>query len=1417
MMTKLSISIDMGAKNNGVFIAKTKNQKVIDKKANCIIVNKGSLNFSKKSRRENRHKDRNYKRRKLAKRLIAEIIDFSKYDEKQQEILQGLLNNRGYTFLSTEVEFEKFCDETNSFNDRYFKDISKYTTKEKLEEFFTNKFDDEKELLSFLETQINQISKLTNDLANFINKDKIIKDLETLQSDTIPTKFKSFSYMKNLLYRYKYLNIGKNEKEIMSNIIKDDFDRAKIDFAKEFEYINSLDFDKDAKLNKKLIEEDLKSVKDFFTGIQKEIQTGSKPRKKYLKDVKDEIGKLDFIEDKDSLYNLIGNISNLQLRVLRKLYNFNSSHRDKYEILKRYFKAHHYKKDSEKETRKRLFVELERYSDLKEFLKKTDPLFTIPPYEDMNNRDTYKCNSMLINPELLTDELKNAVDIILQNENFSSLLISYDGVFQKEESFRIRPSTGNKYIKNDFTYSKYLQRILDATNEITTRELNPRNVFKHMSMFEKGTVSSVREFKKVFGDDIYFTLEKFATKYFEEEQKIINGIYEESTSIFVKCNTNTSYKNNVKHTLLKPIYSYNFTPDESDIFLKAIESSRGLKTSLELISSEAKKLQNSFYSVVVSCFENQKCVDDKDIKKIVDTLPKTFESIKEILKLQNINSSYLNEIETITPENISRVLNILKQTYEILFKELSGFAKTCKHCSGENALRSDEKLTIGKRLLSDVAKPIDGMLDMMIDRVAFEITENITQSDIKDIDSLDIVLEQNRFEFEENLNDIKRANNTAIKKYKREDKNKLNSKYCPYTGKAFDKGDYDHILPQSKEVYNSKANMIYVSSEGNAQKGAKDYTLENLSDEHLKDIFKTTDKTAIKLKIKEGLSTIKKEEFKNFEALKITQQIALRYALFLRDTPEFTKAFELVKLDKIKTITNGTQKRLARIVYEKLVKKFPNEFKTITINSKTIDSQLVSATRNLLADTKESLRKEQIQKSHSHCIDAMVVFYLANAKIKGGNRAKKENVSTLDPMYDFDDIYMEESALNNIAKNKTFINSTFKESGSFPLFQGTIYSENYFTIIQKDEKYFANNKEVKKANIELLIDYQLLYKNHKNKKVFIQSINELNIDESYKIDIQKVSNLLFNLFNNQDKSSLGKLKFLDTLRYNTTRKEIVNIFFDDRFTKLVEFNTIKDIPPFSKNLFKSVYKRLKNSENLFTKSDDKPSLNHKVLDELLKNMFASKQKVESKEQRKRGKKRHKYTLPCLGQNAKYKIKRGETWQVLGGENIATKNYIINGDIKPIPYFTKNTLPLKVADLCDCLLLDENSKSVYEVFVDISEISEFVSRLKYLITSKDKFINIVTLNKSAFSDIDFESNQVFKYEQNEDFKRFTLEYLNTKDSSSILKKYIGSIRNDKKKDKYTASAEMIASNKNTITLKYTVLMSKDKKQIILDNL
>ncbi len=1071
-MNNLSIAVDMGAKNNGVFICKSSGDKILRKKATNIIID--NINFSKKSRRENRHKDRNYKRRKLAKRLLKEVIDFSKYNEKQQELILGLLNNRGYTFISTSTEFEKLNDETVKFINEYFEELSELITKEDFE---------------------NKISEFEN--------------LDELKS---------------------YINTV-NEK------IQIETKKKKAQFYKEFQASFS-----------NFIKNDLKTIRDLFSNILKELDTGSKPRKKYLDEIKLEIqNDFDFIENfsKDEFYNLIGNISNLQLRVLRKY--FNQKFNDELDLkkldskIRRYFKAFHYKSEKEKLQRVELFSILDNEQNILNLLKNTNPELTIPPYEDMNNRNTYKCNSILIKPELIDENLKECIDILLKNEYFSNLTINANGEFKIEELIKTKPSSNNAYIDTDFTYSKYLQRILDIKIDEDNKAYHPREVFK------KQDKKAIELFKKLFGEKIYETLKDVAQKYYIEEEKILNGIYEESTSILTKCNTNTPYKNNAKHILLKPIYSYNFTNDEADSFIKSIEDTYGLKSSLQRVSEEAKKYQNSFYHIVEACYKNDKCIDDKEIKTIVKNLDKNFSDLKFILKDKN---TYLNSIEKVDENNLSRVINILKQTYEILFKELGGFNKTCKCCTIENSIRSDENNVIAKRLLSDVAKPIDGMLDMMLDRLAFEIIQNIDENDIKDIENLEILLEQNKFEFEENLNTIKRANNPQIKKFDKDKfKDKLNVKVCPYTGKAFEKGDWDHILPQSKGVYNSKANMIYASVEGNQKvKGNKEWTLEDIyinSPKHLEEVFGKKSLEEIKEIIKLGINSIKIENFTNFNNLKLQEQIALRYALFMKGTEEFKKAFEIVKKDKIKTFSNGTQKRLARFIYEKLVNKFPNETKNIVINSKVIDNQLVSNTRKYLAVDKETgeinhLFKEEKQKSHSHCIDAMVVFYLANSKVKGAKHRQSEYVSQLEPQFNFEDIYVDEkksnekfikkdSIKNRLAKNKE-INSI---ASTEVLFRENGVSVHYLNIFKKDEKYFYG--ESKKTIQE--------FKNFNSKLLnFFKALNLLiEFDKSsFCVKVNELNNFLFE-HKNEVLENISKFKKIDELRYTTQKKGIIGL------------------------------------------------------------------------------------------------------------------------------------------------------------------------------------------------------------------------------------------------------------------------------------
>lgn len=1254
-MKKLSISIDMGAKNNGIFIAKIDDDKIVDKKAKCIVIDKNSIKFSKVSRRANRHKVRNIKRRKLAKRLLWEILGREHFTKEQQELIQGLLNNRGYTYLSTSSEFESLQEESVEFIKVYFEDLKDLKTKDDFLEFLSdNKFSDEKTLLEFLDKQIEKL-------------------------------------------------------EI-------EHKKKKSDFYKEFRADHSI------------IKSDLKILKEFFINIQKEINTGSKPRTKYFKEIKEEIEKYDFIKDKESFFNLIGNISNLQLRVLRKY--FNDKFDDRFDDEKLYKKLNDYfRRFHDKDFETKVFEVFNTTKSLKEFLEKCSPMLTIPPHEDMNNRNSYKCNSMLIKDSVIAESLKKSVDRLLQNSAFK--VLDEDGL----------------------TYAQKLQRILDINSKIIPSTIYPRNVFKHQK-----DNSDIKWYQDILQDG-FNEFSQFAKRYYREEEKVLSGIYEDSF-LFRRCNLNTPYKNNIKHILLRPIYSYEFTKDEADKFLKDIKSVRGLQTSLKRVSEEAKNYQNSFYHIIEACFNNEECIEDKNINTIINNIDKNLSDLKTILQGKD---TYLATIDGVDSKNLKRVINIFKQTYEILFENISGFNKTCRHCTQENAVRSDEKCVIGKRLLSDVAKPIDGMLDMMLDRIAWEIVKDISKDDIEDIQNIEIVLEQNRFEFEENLIDIKRSSNNQIKQKKREYKDRLNVNVCPYTGKKFEKGDWDHILPRSKGVYNSKANLIYCSIEGNQNvKKNQDYTLEMIKEEHLKAIFgKDKNLEEIKEIIEKGLDSIDVEKFTNFDNLKLHQQIALRYALFMKGTKAYEKAFRIIKLDKIKTISNGTQKRLARKVHEKLVSKFSDEMKQIDVNSKVVDNKQVSATRNDLAVDQETgevnhLFKTDIQDAHSHCIDAMVAFYLVNKD------------------FDFDEIYVDNSAIDQVTKSKTFINS--ENIKSYKLFQDTVYSEHY--------KHFTKEEKI----VDLLIKHNLLYINKDNNKVYIEDKNQ--IETVAKIDKIKLSNLLFEAFEQKNESLLKVLKPLDKKRYNTTRKDIINIFYSKE--KLLPFEKIKDIPPYQEKTYKAVYKVLQKME----------TFDFNTYQEIMTKFFKL-------QKRKRNKKRHIFSLPSLGQNAKFRIKRGDQIAIVGSENIATKTFLVDGKLVQVPFFSKNVIPLKIADLLNAIKLNENAKAIYQVDINIDQIKEYVNKLVYTLTEASRLTVKVTLLKSAF-DVDFDQIKQFNGAQDDEFRSFLQKYIQNKES--ILYSYLGSIR-----DTLNGKALLLDNSQHTITLQYKADINSYKKEIILNNI
>lgn len=1197
-MSKLAISIDMGAVNNGVFYCVYDESAIKKKDAKALIIDKNKINFSKKSRRENRHRVRSYARRKLAKRYFLNLFEIDSLSNSQKESVFGLFNNRGYTFLSSDSEFEEISEITSEFLQEYLEELGAFRTKEEFEKFLS-KFEELEDLEKFVDEKVEQIEKITQ-----LNKAEIAKE---------------------------FINY------------KDDF---------------------------KTIKDDLKNIKKLFLQIVDEIKNGAKPRKKYLQELKKEIVSLDFIADKDAFYNLVGNISNLQLRILRKLIN-QKDRAKQFEKLKNYFWTFHYKSEDEKQRKAKLFDALKNAKTIEEFFTTCSPLLTVPPYEDMNNRSTYKCNSLHLNIELQKEQFKS-LKKILESE-FSYLL---------EDGFEKNPT-------------KYLQRFFDLKKDATNKLYHPREVYKHKNP------KAIESFKKLFGKEAYENLKDIAVRYYDEEAKIIDGIFDEKNSIFTKCNRNTPYKNNIKEILLKPLYGCEFSNTQAEALIEKIKQKRGLKAYMELVATKAKEYQNRFYFVVSDCLEDAKCINDNDIKKIVKNLDKRAKELQEILKSLGIQGGFFEKFEKIDAQNIKRVLNIFKQTFEILFKDIHGFNKTCKACTLENNIRSSEERVIAKRLLSDVAKPIDGMLDMMLDRLAYEVVAGIKSDMLEDIEKVELFLEQNRFEFEEGLMQIKG------KKNKKNTQKEID--ICPYTGEKFTKGEYDHILPQSKELYNSKANLIYASIQGNKEKGNKRYFLENLHKKHLKEVFKTEDLEQIKHFINENIAKIDEDTFTNFDNLPTKQQIAFRYALFMDNNSEaFKKAKNLLVRDKIKAFSNGTQKRLAQFIYKKLQDRVAN----IELEAKTIDAKLVSATRMDLSFDHETgevnqLFKEERQKSHSHCIDAMVVFYLATSKLKGQKHRQKEYISQMVPKFDFWDVYVDSSEEKKIKKTtikeKILEHKPMDSIGSVEtLFRENMLKNHYLNVFKIDEKFYYGES---KKSVEPFSGF-----NAKALEYFIQKNILTSFDNgAYRVEKERLFAILFD-----DKEEVVKnkkfFKKLDELRYTTQKKSIValiekflnplsndekkfiqQLINEKKPTKLDQFNEANLYSYFAKGsktqhakIVLKIDKTWKivaaflanNKESFLQEADDKLIFDDKALKELLKKSVFFK----TTHQRKR-KVKKEYSLPLKDTTDKpFLIRRKDIhkntiYQTVFAKNSARgfvgRHYIHAGD--------KNIIPLKFED------------------------------------------------------------------------------------------------------------------------------------------
>ena len=475
----LPIAIDLGAKNTAVFTGfydkGTRLEDLNNKQGKVYELTKDSYTLLMSSRTANKHQRRGLDRRQLVKRLFrliwTEKLNLH-WDKDAQQSISFLLNRRGFSFLEEKHDasyFEKFPKEAikilpkklrldfNSgdeydLNNIIIETVENNTFKEVYDEIYNNvkqvkgcivKYN----YIDYIKNAIDQ--KISTGTIERTKKNKLDK-LEKVSLWVIDDIFDSSisvnietvdNYYKNV---FSYLDLLSNDR---LNSLKNNLPTIDINEYKNSVWnFNISEFNLD---NVKLIEKleagdvstHLHHLGYALENIRKELDSGGRHRSKYFEEVENVLSKQDHEEpylekfcknlhsdqyanlNAKKLVNLIGNLSNLELKPLRKYFNDKAHAKADYWSEKRFAKIYcrwilgewrvgskdKDKKDDADYSYKDLCNDLKNKvgtthnikASIIDFFLELEPCRTIPPYQDNNNRRPPKCQSLILNPKFL--------------------------------------------------------------------------------------------------------------------------------------------------------------------------------------------------------------------------------------------------------------------------------------------------------------------------------------------------------------------------------------------------------------------------------------------------------------------------------------------------------------------------------------------------------------------------------------------------------------------------------------------------------------------------------------------------------------------------------------------------------------------------------------------------------------------------------------------------------------------------------------------------------------------------------------------------------------------------------------------------------------------------------------------------------
>lgn len=981
-------------------------------------------------------------------------------------------------------------------------------------------------------------------------------------------------------------------KVMMKELSQDEFNKA----------VESSELDKtEIELYKSAFDVMVKAAENIINTCE----FGNKHRKQYLSDIKADINKDSRLADivksfdgNEKLFKCVGNISNLQLRALRWYFNdINMKGNPKWiperfkKVWARAYKYFHYPKEDQQKARE-LIKNLEISNDVTSLLCSIDPLDTIPPYEDQNNRNPPTDLTLLLSPKALDKKYTNLWE--KWAEKFAKLYpnLKYqleDIVKISDRKSRIDVKSSSSYTQSKVFNSYVMQRLFDLAADKNEPITLLRSWVRDPSNSKLAdTVKIIQSVVEDREDDFY----KLAQSYYNEVEMAKSGLWSVIDDPLLEISgIHPPMKNKVISTLVGNVLGINNDFDYEkflEVWRAPIKGRKTLKSVCKDIEGLRKEYGNTFkieYDYANYSAKEKKERLTADQKKLVE-INKIIEEISPLVR-NSISQDPLSEIKFNNPFSFS-------QLYTLIETDTLGFSSNCVAVNMENNARMQFLLgnhALCSRLPTESVRPFDGALGKILERQAYEIAK-VKSAEIKEIDSLNetvinvgILIEQNKFEFTESIAKIKKSKllkeikkrsqsgvSRQLKKWENKEKRIKSASrgVCPYTGEPISEtnGEIDHIISRSftkssmGTIFNSEANLIFCSKTGNQNKKEKVYTLRDLSPNYLNAIFGLSDILKIQQEIECTVAIVNEKNPRFlFDMMTPKEQVCCRHALFMPQS----KAYRLVVSSLARsysTRVNGTQSYFVKVIISKLRNELSSWLKsnrnTLNFFAYKVDPSDVHSTRDDLSKLNALLKKQKNQPITSHAIDALCVLSAASTvEYISENISENGKISFLSNIENLKKVVPNQYRVMRIEK-KSLFNKDVPESSK--LFKEKIYAEHFLTVMTLNDKLKVgfdwnssgegNAVEIIKCQKDVL---ELL------SPFFTEKVSYDDLFHAYRIDKIKAFSFMHKFLAHEiEENQLSKRQYelLNSLHYTTLNTDVSSIIYSETDK---EFKTADEI------------------------------------------------------------------------------------------------------------------------------------------------------------------------------------------------------------------------------------------------------------------